>query len=75
MYLTITDYQSAGIVGMQVRYMLPVALLFFTWPSARLPRLDQPTRPRWLWPIVMLLILTIARAILLTGDLQHRYWG
>ena len=60
---------------MQVRYMIPVALLFLVWPAAMLPRSNRPALSRYVWPAVLLLVLAIARAILLAGDLQHRYWG
>lgn len=75
MYLTITPYQCDSIVGMQVRYMIPVALLFLAWPATLLPQSNQTVKPRFLWIVVLLFILAIARAILLAGDLQHRYWG
>ena len=74
MYLTITDLQSAGIVGMQVRYMIPVALMFLIWPATTLPE-SQRLRYRILWPALFLVILTVIRAIQLAGDLQYRYWG
>ncbi|MFT3882133.1 MAG: DUF2142 domain-containing protein [Gemmatales bacterium] len=75
MYLTITPYQCDSIVGMQVRGHDSRRPLFFAWPATLLPQSNQTVKPRYLWAVVLLLVLGIARAILLAGDLQHRYWG
>jgi len=76
MYLTISDYQSTGIVGMQVRYMIPVALFFLTWPAAVMTdKTPALKKSQLLWPAILLFVLAIARAIQLAIDLHYRYWG
>lgn len=76
MYLTISDYQATGITGLQVRYMIPVALLFLAWPPACLTSISQmPLTQRPLWPAITLLLLAITRVIQLAIDLHYRYWA
>jgi len=78
MYLTITPYGESYIVGMQVRYMIPVVLLALTLPASLVRRTaSEPNKPRpgWILGYTVLLALTVVRAVQLAGDLQYRYWG
>lgn len=77
MYLTISGYQSTGIVGMQVRYMVPVIFLFLLWPIACVSQATIPAKTSGLvcWAGCLLCIIALVRAGLLALDLQLRYWG
>lgn len=75
MYLTITPYQAAGIVGMQVRYMVPAMLCFLLWPLGRwqVPTTFPKTNYYGI-ACLLLLLLGLFRAISLSYDLYTRYW-
>lgn len=75
MYLTITPYQSTGIVGMQVRYMVPAVLFFLLWPLGRwqVPT-NLPKTNYYGIACLVLLLLGLFRAISLSYDLYMRYW-
>lgn len=83
MYLTISPFQAIGIVGMQVRYMIPVVLFGLLLPVilVRRGRMAEGVTPanhtRWWWVLAHGIIVAIAafRAAQLAGDLQYRYWG
>lgn len=75
MYLTITPYQSTGIVGMQVRYMVPAVLCFLLWPLGRwqVPT-NLPKTNYYGIGCLLLLLLGLFRTSLLMFDLYSRYW-
>lgn len=78
MYLTITPLGEDGIVGMQVRYMIPTLLVLLVWPVVVARDWKLPVASRSVnvkrWVGLMLLCLSIIRSWQLVMDLIQRYW-